>query len=210
MMEANKEIAKQLLAIQAVSLKPNDPFTWASGIQAPIYCDNRLTLSHPKLRTFIADQFNELIGAKFPEADVVAGTATAGIPHAALVAERLELPMIYVRGKAKAHGKGNQIEGQLLAGQKVVIVEDLVSTGGSSLQAAKVVADAGGKVLGIVAIFSYGLDAAINNMESENVPLYTLTDFQTLLDVSQSEGTLSKREYEKLVRWQLAPSDWQT
>src|SRR5699024_4347110 len=156
-MSIEKEVAKKLLEIQAVSLNPNHPFTWASGIKSPIYCDNRITLGYPEVRKLIAKNLVKKIEDNYPEAEVIAGTATAGIPHAAWVAELMELPMVYIRGKKKDHGKTNQIEGVLKSGQKMVIVEDLISTGGSVLEAYQAAVDAGAEVLGVVAIFTYEL-----------------------------------------------------
>ena len=168
-MALERKIAKHLLDIEAVALRPNDYFTWTSGIKSPIYCDNRITMSYPAIRREIAAGMSEVIKAKFPEVEVVAGTATAGIPHAAWVSEVLDLPMIYVRDSAKKHGKTNQIEGRLLEGQKVVIIEDLISTGLSSLKVAKALEEAGAVVLGVVAIFSYELKKAQDAFAADKV-----------------------------------------
>ena len=168
-MTLERTIAKHLLDIEAVALRPNDYFTWTSGIKSPIYCDNRITMSYPKIRREIAAGMSKVIKEKFPEVEVVAGTATAGIPHAAWVSEVLGLPMIYVRDSAKKHGKTNQIEGRLLEGQRVVIIEDLISTGLSSLKVAKALEEAGAEVLGVVAIFSYELKKAQDAFATDNV-----------------------------------------
>lgn len=184
------KIAKHLLRIKAVSLKPDEPFTWASGIRSPIYCDNRLTLSYPEVRHDIAEGLKELILTHFKEAEVVAGTATAGIPHAALAADRLHMPMCYVRSKPKAHGKGNQIEGAVLPRQKVVVVEDLISTGGSVLDVVAALQEEGCHVLGVVAIFTYGLPNAAAAFQEKNIPYVTLTDYETLTEVALEQKRL--------------------
>ncbi|MBB6449358.1 orotate phosphoribosyltransferase [Geomicrobium halophilum] len=207
-MKCKLDIAAELLNIGAVSLKPNDPFTWSSGMKAPIYCDNRLTLSFPALRTKIAAAFSERIRTTFPQADMVAGTATAGIPHAALVADRMEVPMVYVRGKAKGHGKQNQIEGNVEDGQKVVVVEDLISTGGSAIDAAKTLERTGADVLGIIAIFSYGLAIGKHNLAEANFQLETLTDFDTLITASVKNGTIDEDDQKVLQAWQEDPEIW--
>lgn len=186
------EIAEQLLEIKAVFLQPNDPFTWSSGLKSPIYCDNRLTLSYPKVRKNIASGLAGLIKEKFPETEVVAGTATAGIPHAAWVSELLDLPMAYVRSKAKAHGKGNQIEGKVEKGQKVVVVEDLISTGGSVITAVNSLREAGCEVLGVVAIFTYELPKGKELLGEAEITAYSLTDYTSLLDVAQKKAIFKK------------------
>ena len=172
-----REIAEKLLEIKAVALSPNEPFTWASGIKSPIYCDNRLTMSFPEVRRAITKGLAEKIKTDFPDVEVIAGTATAGIPHAAWVAEVLDLPMVYIRGKAKDHGKKNQIEGQISEGQKMVVIEDLISTGGSVLEACVAAENEGAKVLGVAAIFTYELPKGIENFEEANVPFMTLTNY---------------------------------
>ena len=196
-----KQIAKQLLSIGAVSLSPNEPFTWSSGIQAPIYCDNRLTLAYPATRRMIADELTALIRTHFPHVHVIAGTATAGIPHAAWVSERLDMPMCYVRSQAKGHGKGKQIEGKVEKGQNVVVVEDLVSTGGSSLNAVRALREAGCEVLGVVAIFTYGLEKGKRAFEQERVPVYTVTDYDALMEVALELGIITEEERATLHRW---------
>ncbi|WP_035020971.1 orotate phosphoribosyltransferase [Anoxybacillus flavithermus] len=196
-----KEIAKQLLSIGAVSLSPNEPFTWSSGIQAPIYCDNRLTLAYPAIRQAIADELTSLIRTHFPNVEVIAGTATAGIPHAAWVSERLNMPMCYVRSQAKGHGKGKQIEGKVEQGQHVVVIEDLISTGGSSLNAVRALREAGCHVLGVVAIFTYGLQKGKRAFEREHVPVYTVTDYDTLMETAMELGIITEEERATLHHW---------
>ncbi|MBM4763990.1 orotate phosphoribosyltransferase [Bacillus sp. B15-48] len=203
-----KEIAGSLLEIEAVSLRPNDPFTWSSGLRSPIYCDNRLTLSYPEVRSKIAQGLQELIKEQFPEVEVVAGTATAGIPHAAWVSERMSLPMCYVRSKAKGHGKGNQIEGKVTSGQKVVVVEDLISTGGSVINAVEALREAGCEVLGTVAIFTYELEKGKELLKEANVDVYSLTDFTTLAEVARERNEISTSDLEKLADWRKNPSEW--
>ena len=180
----NKEIAKALLEIEAVSLQPNDMFTWSSGIKSPIYCDNRLTMSYPAVRDQIAEGLKSLIETYFSDVEVLAGTATAGIPHAAFTAQKMNLPMSYVRSSSKKHGKGNQIEGRVLEGQKVVVVEDLISTGGSAIEAADALTAHGADVLGIVAIFTYGLSKGKERLAQAGYPYYTLSDFDSLVEVA--------------------------
>ncbi|WP_139489878.1 orotate phosphoribosyltransferase [Brevibacillus dissolubilis] len=200
-----KKIASQLLEIGAVHLRPDQPFTWTSGIKSPIYCDNRITMSHPAVRREIAQAFAQTIRERFPEAQVVAGTATAGIPHAAWVAEILDLPMIYVRDKAKGHGRQNQIEGRLEAGQKVVVIEDLISTGGSSLKAAQAVQAEGGEVLGVVAIFSYQFPDAEALFTEAGVPMTTLSHYTALLEAAQESGVITADQVQFLSKWREQP-----
>ena len=200
-MTLERIIAKHLLDIEAVALRPNDYFTWTSGIKSPIYCDNRITMSYPKIRREIAVGMSKVIKEKFPEVEVVAGTATAGIPHAAWVSEVLDLPMIYVRDSAKKHGKTNQIEGRLLEGQKVVIIEDLISTGLSSLKVAKALEEAGAKVLGVVAIFSYELKKAQDAFAIDNVEYYTLTNYNFLIEEAVASNYIKQEDVEKLLEW---------
>ena len=200
-MALERRIAKHLLDIEAVALRPNDYFTWTSGIKSPIYCDNRITMSYPAIRREIAAGMSEVIKAKFPEVEVVAGTATAGIPHAAWVSEVLDLPMIYVRDSAKKHGKTNQIEGRLLEGQKVVIIEDLISTGLSSLKVAKALEEAGAVVLGVVAIFSYELKKAQDAFAADKVKYHTLTNYNYLIEEAVASDYIKQEDVEKLLEW---------
>ncbi|UQF70974.1 orotate phosphoribosyltransferase [Vagococcus lutrae] len=203
-----KEIAKHLLDIKAVSLSPTAPFTWASGLKSPIYCDNRVTMSYPVVRRQIAQGLSQLIQDTYGEIDVVAGTATAGIPHAAWVAEILDLPMIYIRSSAKKHGKGNQIEGVLHEGQRVVVIEDLISTGGSVLEATDAVENAGGKVLGVAAIFTYELAQATKQFSAKNMAFTTLTQYSTLIEVARENGVISENELKLLMQWRENPQEW--
>ena len=196
-----RKLAKELLAIQAVALRPNDYFTWTSGIKSPIYCDNRITMSYPSIRREIAAGMVEVIKEKYPAVEVIAGTATAGIPHAAWVSELLDLPMIYVRDSAKKHGKTNQIEGRVLEGQKVVIIEDLISTGLSSLKVAKALREAGAEVLGVVAIFSYELKKAQAAFEEAGVEYITLTNYPVLVEEAVAIDYIHQDDVEKLLEW---------
>ncbi|MCA0988011.1 orotate phosphoribosyltransferase [Guptibacillus algicola] len=201
-----KSIAKALLDIQAVTLRPNDPFTWSSGLLSPIYCDNRLTLSYPSVRREIAKGLSSLILSQYPKADVVAGTATAGIPHAAWVSDKLDLPMVYVRSSAKGHGKGNVIEGKIIKGQKVVVIEDLISTGGSAIDAALQLRKAGAEVLGVIAIFTYGMEKGSENFHEHNIEWHTLTNFDELLTSATETGMIKEREVQSLLNWRADPS----
>ena len=200
-MTLKRKLAKELLAIEAVALRPNDYFTWTSGIKSPIYCDNRITMSYPSIRKEIAAGMVEVIKEKYPAVEVIAGTATAGIPHAAWVSELLDLPMIYVRDSAKKHGKTNQIEGRVLEGQKVVIIEDLISTGLSSLKVAKALREAGAEVLGVVAIFSYELKKAQAAFEEAGVEYITLTNYPVLVEEAVAIDYIHQDDVEKLLEW---------
>ena len=200
-MTLERKLAKELLAIQAVALRPNDYFTWTSGIKSPIYCDNRITMSYPSIRREIAAGMVEVIKEKYQAVEVIAGTATAGIPHAAWVSELLDLPMIYVRDSAKKHGKTNQIEGRVLEGQKVVIIEDLISTGLSSLKVAKALREAGAEVLGVVAIFSYELKKAQDAFEDAGVEYITLTNYPVLVEEAVAIEYIHQDDVEKLLEW---------
>lgn len=200
-------IAKHLLDIKAVFLQPNDPFTWASGIKSPIYCDNRLTLSYPNVRKDIENGLAKLIKDNFPDAACLMGTATAGIAHAALVADILDLPMGYVRGGAKSHGRNNRIEGKVEPGMKVVVVEDLISTGGSSLECVEALREAGCEVIGLIAIFTYGLPKATTNFEAANCKYATLTDYDTLIEVAKQNNYIKDVDMEKLKAWKKDPND---
>lgn len=203
-----QQVAQNLLAIKAVFLSPNEPFTWASGIKSPIYCDNRLTMSFPKVRRLIAKGLAEKIKKQFPEVEVIAGTATAGIPHAAWVAEILDLPMVYIRSKAKDHGKGNQIEGQITPGQKMVVIEDLISTGGSVLEACQAAKREGADVLGVAAIFTYELPKGATNFNTAQLPLVTLTNYTTLIQNALEEGYISEDDLALLTAWKHDPENW--
>ncbi|WP_314354839.1 orotate phosphoribosyltransferase [uncultured Granulicatella sp.] len=200
-MTLERKLAKELLAIEAVALRPNDYFTWTSGIKSPIYCDNRITMSYPSIRKEIAAGMVEVIKEKYPAVEVIAGTATAGIPHAAWVSELLDLPMIYVRDSAKKHGKTNQIEGRVLEGQKVVIIEDLISTGLSSLKVAKALRESGAEVLGVVAIFSYELKKAQDAFEEAGVEYITLTNYPVLVEEAVAIEYIHQDDVEKLLEW---------
>lgn len=202
MTATDKIIANDLIEIGALSLSPNKPFTWASGIKSPIYCDNRMTLYFPELRKKIALGLVEIIKEKYPEAEIIAGTATAGIPHAALVSDIMNLPMVYVRSSAKDHGKGNQIEGKVEKGKKAVLIEDLISTGGSSVACAKALEEAGIEVLGIAAIFTYELELA-----DSTYPVYTLSNYSTLIDVCLNKSIIAEDDLNKLKKWRSNPKD---
>ncbi len=201
-----KSIAKALLDIKAVSLQPKQPFTWSSGLLSPIYCDNRLTLSYPSVRKEIAKGLVGLVKDQYPEAEVIAGTATAGIPHAAWVSDQLDLPMVYVRGSAKGHGKGNVIEGKVGEGQKVVVIEDLISTGGSAIDAVKQLQAAGATVLGVAAIFTYGMEKGREQFSTEGIQWDTLTNFDELLTCAVEKGMIEQREVQSLLNWRDNPA----
>lgn len=196
-----QSIARQLLNIGAVELRPNEPFTWASGVKSPIYCDNRLTMSYPDVRKEIAKGLASLITKFYPDCEVVAGTATAGIPHAAWVSDQLDLPMVYVRSKAKEHGQGNMVEGRVEAGKKVVVVEDLISKGGSVLQAAEGLKAAGFDVLGIVAIFTYDLPQSIEAITGAGYTFHTLTDFPALVEEAVAMEAINEADLPMLAEW---------
>ena len=208
MNELAKTIAKDLLDIKAVFLSPTEPFTWASGMKSPIYCDNRITMSYPNVRKDIAKGLAEKIKTSFSDVEVIAGTATAGIPHAAWVAEILDLPMVYIRSKAKDHGKGNQIEGRISKGQKMVVIEDLISTGGSVLEASEAAKKEGADVLGVAAIFTYELPKGVANFETYHTPLVTLTNYSTLIDVALNSSYINENELELLKDWKNDPENW--
>ncbi|HKJ34558.1 MAG TPA: orotate phosphoribosyltransferase [Balneolales bacterium] len=203
-----EELALKLLEIGAVILRPNDPFVWSSGWNSPIYCDNRLTLNHPLIREKIADHFVTHIREKIPKVDVITGTATAGIPHAAWVADRLNKPMAYVRAKAKAYGMGNQIEGGVKKGQTTVIIEDLISTGSSVLSVADVLNFIGADVLQILTIFTYSFDIANKKLEDHNIDAYCLTDYPTLIEVAQKNGYVDEKDIQLLNEWRQNPDTW--
>ena len=199
MTDIQKLIAKDLLSIKAVFFRPNEPFTWASGIKSPVYCDNRLTLTSPKVRTDVEQSLAETIRREYPDAEVLMGTSTAGIAHAAITAHIMDLPMGYVRSGAKDHGRQNQIEGKLEKGQKVVVVEDLISTGGSVIEVVNVLREAGAEVLGIVSIFTYGMNKGIQRMKDANVVNYSLTDFDCVARVAGEEGYVKPEEVAQLL-----------
>ena len=202
-----KEIAKELLSIEAIFLKPEDPFTWASGIKSPIYCDNRLTLTAPEVRTKIENALAEVIKENYPDVEVLMGTSTAGIPHAAITADILNLPMGYVRGSSKDHGRHNQIEGKLEKGQKVVVVEDLISTGGSVIDVVNALTDVGAEVLGIVSIFTYNMSKSKIKLEEAQVKNISLSNFDALVEVAAEEGYISRDAIDKLIAFRNNPSD---
>jgi orotate phosphoribosyltransferase len=203
-----EETAAKLLEIGAVKLSPNKPFTWSSGWKSPIYCDNRLTLSYPAIRTFIKEQLAELIKQNYNGADAIAGVATAGIPQGALIAELLNLPFIYVRSKPKGHGMENMIEGKVTEGQKVVVVEDLISTGGSSLKAAEAIKESGMEVLGMVAIFTYGFKVAEDNFKAAETQLFCLSNYNILIDLALKNNYISEDKIESLKSWKEDPANW--
>lgn len=202
------EVTKKLLEINTIKIQPSSPFTWASGWLSPIYCDNRKILSYPGTRNFICDQFIRIIKEKYPQVEVIAGVATGAIAHGILVAEKMGLPFIYVRSKPKDHGLENLIEGDLKVGQKVVIIEDLVSTGGSSLKVAEALHDFGGDVLGMVAIFTYDFPVANDNFKKAGIELSTLSNYQTLINLALDMGEVNEDEMESLQSWRKNPSEW--
>lgn len=202
-----QQIAKDLLSISAVFFRPDEPFTWASGIKSPVYCDNRLVLTAPAVRTHVEKGLAELIQENYPDAEVLMGTATAGIAHAAIAAEILGLPMGYVRGSAKDHGRQNRIEGKLDAGQKVVVVEDLISTGGSVLEAVDALREAGAEVLGIVSIFTYGMQKGLDRLAAANVKNVSLTNFDCIAQVAADENYIQPSDVARLIAFRNNPSD---
>lgn len=196
------------MQIKAIKLQPNNPFTWASGWKSPIYCDNRITLSHPSIRTYIRQKLTALVQEEFGSVSVVAGVATAGIPQGVLVAQELGLPFIYVRSKAKEHGTGSLIEGEFSPGQRVVVVEDLISTGKSSLQAVNALRDAGCEVAGLVGIFSYGFDAAEENFKNAKCPFFTLSNYSALINYAQEHNFVMEDDLKLLRKWREDPQAW--
>lgn len=204
----DKKLAKALMDIKAVLLRPQEPFTWASGWHSPIYCDNRRILSHPELRAQVAQWLADKALELYPEAEVVAGVATGAIAHGVLAADRMQKPFVYVRPKPKDHGTGSQIEGELAPGKKVVVIEDLISTGMSSLAAVKALRDAGAQVLGMVAIFTYGFDLAAQRFEEDKVRLDTLSNYSALVDVASETGYISSAAKALLHEWRENPSEW--
>jgi len=206
--EVARAISLELLDVGAIQIRSTKPFTWASGWKSPIYCDNRLSLSFPETRTIIKHYLANVIRETYPEADAIAGVATAGIPQGALVAEYLDLPFLYVRSKPKGHGMENLVEGKLEKGQKVVLVEDLVSTGGSSIKAAEAIKSAGASVLGMAAIFTYGFNIAHENFKNANIDLICLSDYPHLLEEALAKKLIQKDELETLNKWRENPSEW--
>ena len=207
MNDTQKLIAKDLLSIKAVFFRPDEPFTWASGIKSPVYCDNRLTLTAPEVRNHVEQGLKGLIEQHFPEAEVLMGTSTAGIAHAAITAHLMGLPMGYVRSGSKDHGRKNQIEGRLEKGQKVVVVEDLVSTGGSVIEVVKVLKEAGADVLGVVSIFTYGMKKGLERLAAENVVNYSLSNFDAIAQVAAEEGYIAADDVKRLIKFRDNPSD---
>jgi orotate phosphoribosyltransferase len=207
-METSGRLASYLLQSKAIIIDPANPFTWASGLRSPIYCDNRKTLSHPEIRRFIRDSFSALIRENFNTPDIIAGVATGAIAHAALVAEQMDLPLVYVRSEQKSHGLGNRIEGDAESGRSVVVIEDLVSTGGSSLEAVSVLRDAGLEVLGMAAIFSYGFQSAEQNFRNAGIRLVTLGNYADLIREAAGTGYIRKEDLETLRTWREDPSAW--
>ena len=201
------QIAKDLLKIKAVFFRPEEPFTWASGIKSPVYCDNRLTLSDVQVRGDVENGLASLVREYYPEVEVLMGTSTAGIAHAAIVGHLMNLPMGYVRSGAKDHGRKNQIEGKLLPGQKVVVVEDLISTGGSVLEVVEILREAGAEVLGVVSIFTYGMRKGLESMAAANVVNHSLTDFDTIAEIAAEEGYIRREDVARLIAFRNNPSD---
>ena len=201
------QIAKDLLKIKAVFFRPEEPFTWASGIKSPVYCDNRLTLSDVQVRGDVENGLASLVREHYPEVEVLMGTSTAGIAHAAIVGHLMNLPMGYVRSGAKDHGRKNQIEGKLLPGQKVVVVEDLISTGGSVLEVVEILREAGAEVLGVVSIFTYGMRKGLERMAAANVVNHSLTDFDTIAEIAAEEGYIHREDVARLIAFRNNPSD---
>jgi orotate phosphoribosyltransferase len=203
-----KKVAQYLLQIKAIKLQPSNPFTWASGWKSPIYCDNRKTLSFPEVRSYIRDSFAEMSEEYYPGAELIAGVATGAIAHGALTADKLGLPFVYVRSEAKEHGLGNQIEGYFESGQKVVVIEDLISTGGSSLGAVRALREAGCEVMGMIAIFTYEFEKASDGFAAGNIELHTLSNYSTLIETAVKSGYISASEVETLKEWRNDPSKW--
>ncbi|MCM1544623.1 MAG: orotate phosphoribosyltransferase [Ruminococcus sp.] len=206
-METKIQVAKALLSIKAVFFRPQEPFTWASGIKSPVYCDNRLILTAPEQRTLVETAIAETVKAEYPDCEVLMGTSTAGIAHAAIAAQMLGMPMGYVRSGAKDHGRQNQIEGKLEKGQKVVVVEDLISTGGSVIEVVNVLREAGAEVLGIVSIFTYGMQKGLDRLAAANVKNVSLTNFDCIAEVAAEQGYIKPEDIQKLIKFRNNPSD---
>ena len=202
-----REIAKSLLSIEAIFLRPEEPFTWASGIKSPIYCDNRLTLTAPEVRTKVENGLAQLVKEHYPEAEVLMGTSTAGIAHAAITADKMNLPMGYVRASSKDHGRQNQIEGKLEKGQKVVVIEDLISTGGSVIDVVNVLREAGAEVLGIASLFTYNMEKSRKRLEEANVQNVSLSNFDVMVEVAAEEGYIKEEDIQRLIAFRNNPSD---
>ena len=202
-----KKVAKALLSIGAVFFRPEEPFTWASGLKSPVYCDNRLILTAPEYRKIVESAIAETVKKEYPECEVLMGTSTAGIAHAAIVGHLLDMPMGYVRSGAKDHGRGNQIEGKLEKGQKVVVIEDLISTGGSVIEVVNVLREAGAEVLGIVSIFTYGMKKGLDRLAAANVENTSLTNFDVIAEVAAEEGYIANEDIAKLIKFRNNPSD---
>ncbi|WP_096189191.1 orotate phosphoribosyltransferase [Evansella halocellulosilytica] len=205
-----EKIANLLLNIKAITLSPNSPYTWSSGLKSPIYCDNRLVISHPEEREQVIHAFVQIIKEKYSGVEIIAGTSTAGIPHAAWIADRLGLPMVYIRSKAKGHGKENLIEGTFSEGNRVLVIEDLISTGGSSLQAAEAVSKAGGQVIGVCSIFTYELPKAKQAFQDAKISNHSLTTFSILLKTALKNDEISQEDYFLLEKWRQDPESWLT
>lgn len=205
--DIKRTVAEELLKIEAVFLRPDDPFTWASGIKSPIYCDNRLILTAPAARDIVEHAIADTVKAQYPEAEVLMGTSTAGIAHAAIAADILDLPMGYVRGSAKDHGRTNRIEGKLIPGEKVVIIEDLISTAGSCIETAEALREAGAEVLGVVSIFTYGMQKGIERLEEADLKNTSLSDLDTLVEVAAENGYIKEEDKARLIKFRNAPND---
>ncbi|MDE5773512.1 MAG: orotate phosphoribosyltransferase [Muribaculaceae bacterium] len=206
-MTTKHKVAEQLLDIQAVFLRPDEPFTWASGIKSPIYCDNRLILTSPKARTIVENAIADAVREYYPQAEVLMGTSTAGIAHAAIAAYILDMPMGYVRGSAKDHGRNNRIEGRLIPGQKVVVIEDLISTAGSCIDVVEALREAGADVLGVVSIFTYGMQKGLDRLAAAGVENHSISDFNTLVEVAAEKGYIKPEDQERLRKFMADPSD---
>lgn len=207
-MSSEKSVAEKLLQINAIRLNAQTPFTWTSGWKSPIYCDNRRILSFPFVRDFIKSEMSNVVFEVFPDAGVIAGVATAGIPHGALVADQLKLPFIYVRSKAKEHGLGNRIEGFLEKGQKVVVVEDLISTGKSSLEACDALQEAGAEIVGLVSVFNYGFEVAKEAFEKKGIPYRSLSNYEALIQLAVEKGVVNAEQLQTLMSWRTMPDKW--
>ncbi|WP_140938373.1 orotate phosphoribosyltransferase [Sphingobacterium lumbrici] len=207
--EVEQKVAESLLQIKAIKLQPKSPFTWASGWQSPIYCDNRITLSHPAIRTYIRQKLSQRIQEEFGSVEMISGVATAGIPQGVLVAQDLGLPFTYVRSSAKGHGRQNLIEGEVVSGQRVVVIEDLVSTGKSSLIAVKALREAGCNVVGLISIFTYGFDEATENFAEAKCPLFSLCTYDSLIKVAVDKSYVLESDVEMLEQWRKDPANWE-